>query len=197
LAEHNSNAGIFLSRNMTDSIVRNNNVYNSSTGILISESPDNQIYNNTIEGATEEGILLLNPDIPDDGTTEGNEFYDNIISSSENGIRATKSQDNIVENTIFSDIESSEYLLSGNSSIIIREQQFDDALISEDGSATENVVEIVESGIIEVTEEASDGDEDGDDNDDDDEEDEANSYNTDNEPYRKILSDGDSITVNS
>jgi poly(beta-D-mannuronate) C5 epimerase len=197
LAEHNSNAGIFLSRNMTDSIVRNNNVYNSSTGILISESPDNQIYNNTIEGATEEGILLLNPDIPDDGTTEGNEVYDNIISSSENGIRATRSQDNIVENTIFSDIESSEYLLSGNSSIIIREQQFDDASISEDGSATENVVEIVESGIIEVTEEASDGDEDGDDNDDDDEEDEANSYNTDNEPYRKILSDGDSITVNS
>src|SRR5918996_2426103 len=58
LAEHNSNAGIFFSRNMTDSIARNNHIYNSSTGITVSESPNNQIYNNTIEGATDEGILL-------------------------------------------------------------------------------------------------------------------------------------------
>src|ERR671918_1351103 len=43
LVEHNSNAGIFLSRNMTNSIVRNNNIYNSSTGILVSESPNNLI----------------------------------------------------------------------------------------------------------------------------------------------------------
>jgi hypothetical protein len=37
--------------------------------------------------------------------------------------------------------------------------------------------------------------EDGDDDDDDD--DEENSYDTDDEPFRTILSDGDSITVNS
>ena len=190
LAEHNSNAGIFLSRNMTDSIARNNNVYNSSTGILVSESSNNQIYNNTIEGATEEGILLFTPDIPDDGVTEGNVVYDNVISDSETGIRSTISQDNILENNTFDDIESSEYLLSGNSSMIIRGQDFDDTSISEDGSATENIVEIVDSGIIEVREE------DGDDDDDDDE-DEENSYDTDDEPYRTILSDGDSITVNS
>ncbi|MDQ4013849.1 MAG: hypothetical protein M3146_09035, partial [Thermoproteota archaeon] len=59
-----------------------------------------------------------------------------------------------------------------------------------------NVVEIVGSGIIEVTggeidEEEDDGD------DDDDDEDEENSYNTDIEPYRKILGDGESIIVNS
>jgi parallel beta-helix repeat protein len=189
LAEHNSNAGIFLSRNMTDSIARNNDVYNSSTGILVSESSNNQIYNNTIEGATEEGILLLTPDIPDDGVTEGNLLYDNSISDSESGIRLTRSQDNIVENSTFSDIESSEYLLSGNSRMIIRGQDFDDTSISEEGSATENIVEIVDSGIIEVREE------DGDDDDDDD--DEENSYDTEDEPFRTILSDGDSITVNS
>jgi parallel beta-helix repeat protein len=189
LAEHNSNAGIFLSRNMTDSIARNNDVYNSSTGILVSESTNNQIYNNTIEGATEEGILLLTPDIPDDGVTEGNLLYDNSISDSESGIRLTRSQDNIVENSTFSDIESSEYLLSGNSRMIIRGQDFDDTSISEEGSATENIVEIVDSGIIEVREE------DGDDDDDDD--DEENSYDTEDEPFRTILSDGDSITVNS
>jgi poly(beta-D-mannuronate) C5 epimerase len=189
LAEHNSNAGIFLSRNMTDSIARNNDVHNSSTGILVSESSNNQIYNNTIEGATEEGILLLTPDIPDDGVTEGNLLYDNSISDSESGIRLTRSQDNIVENSTFSDIESSEYLLSGNSRMIIRGQDFDDTSISEEGSATENIVEIVDSGIIEVREE------DGDDDDDDD--DEENSYDTEDEPFRTILSDGDSITVNS
>jgi hypothetical protein len=53
--------------------------------------------------------------------------------------------------------------------------------------ATENVVEIVDSGIIEVIEGESDGGE----------EDEGESYNTDSEPYRRTLSDGDSITVTS
>jgi hypothetical protein len=59
----------------------------------------------------------------------------------------------------------------------------------------ENLVQIQDSGTIEVTEEANDG---GDDDDDDDDmEEEENSYNTDNEPYSKTLSDGDTITVNS
>ena len=214
LVEHNSNAGIFLSRNMSNSIVRNNNIYNSSTGILVSESPNNLIYNNTIDAATEEGILLFDPDIPDDGSTQGNIVYDNAISNSEDGIRATRSQNNIVENTTFSDIESSEYHLFGNSSITIRGQEFDDALISGEGvdvvdeededngedngdaQATENVVQIVGSGTIEVTGGEINDEEDGGDDDDDDE-DEANSYNTDIQPYTTILGDGDSITVNS
>jgi len=196
VAHDNTNAGIFFSRNMTNSIARNNHVYNTNTGILVSESPNNQIYDNTIEGAMEEGILLLNPDIPDDGLAEDNHVYNNTISDSENGIRLTRSQDNILENITFSDIESSEYLLSGNSSIIIRGQDFDDALIAEEGSATDNLVEIVDSGTIEVTEVANDVGDGGDD-DDDEEEGEENSYNTDNEPYRKRLSDGDSIIVNS
>ena len=76
---------------MHDSIARNNNVYNTSTGITVSESPNNQIYNNTIEGATEEGILLFNPDIPDDGSTQGNLVYNNSILILMNGIRATRS----------------------------------------------------------------------------------------------------------
>jgi poly(beta-D-mannuronate) C5 epimerase len=198
VAEHNSNAGIFLSRNMTNSIARNNNVYNSSTGILVSESPNNQIYNNTIDGATEEGILLLDPEIPDEGAlTEGNLVYNNIISSSENGIRASRSHDNIVQNTTFSDISSSEYVVSGNASMIISGQEFDDDddVLIAGGSGEENLVEIRGSGTIEVTEVANDGGED--DDDDDDEEEGEDSYNTDNEPYRKTLSEGDTITVNS
>ena len=197
-AHHNTDAGIVFSRNMTNSIARNNHVYNATTGISLSESPNNQIYNNTIERAADEGILLFNPEVIDDGFTEGNMVYDNVISSSEDGIRATNSHDNILENNTFDDIESSEYLLSLYSNVLIRGQNFDDVLIAVGDPATENLVEIVDSGIIEVTEEAND-DEEEDGNEDDEEEEEtvANTYNTDIERYSKILSDGDSIRVNS
>jgi poly(beta-D-mannuronate) C5 epimerase len=192
---HNTDYGIFFSRNMHDSIARNNQIYNTTTGIMVSESPNNQIYNNTIEGATSQGIRLQNPELPDDGGfTEDNLVYNNTIISSGEGIGATRSHDNILENNRFSDIESSEYHLSGNSGIIIRGQNFDNTLIAEDGSATENLVEIVDSGTIEVTEGETDEEEDGSG---DEEEAENNLYNTDNEPYREILSDGDSIVVNS
>jgi parallel beta-helix repeat protein len=175
---------------MTDSIARDNHVINAETGILLSESPNNQVYNNTIEGATGEGIRLLNPELADDGLTEGNLVYDNAVSDSEIGIRATRSHNNIVENIIFSDIESSEYRLLADSSLIIRGQHFDNALISGDDSQTGNLVEIQDSGTIEVIEGEVDEDDDEDD-------DEGDSYNTGNAPYRRTLSDGDSITVNS
>ncbi|MDQ3909574.1 MAG: right-handed parallel beta-helix repeat-containing protein [Thermoproteota archaeon] len=213
LVEDTTDIGIFFSRNMTDSIARNNHVINARVGILVSESPNNQIYNNTIEGATGQGIRLLNPDIADDGVTEGNVVYNNVISSSEDGVAAARSQNNIVENTVFSDIGSSEYHLSENSALTIRGQQFDDTLISgaaieEDDQAIEdqatedqtieNVLEIVDSGTIEVTEGANTGEEeDGGGDDGDEDEGEANSFNTDVEPYRTILGDGDTITVNS
>jgi hypothetical protein len=63
-------------------------------------------------------------------------------------------------------------------------------LISGDDSVTGNLVEIQDSGTIEVTEGEVDEDDDEDD-------DEGDSYNTDNAPYRRTLSHGDSITVNS
>jgi parallel beta-helix repeat protein len=136
VVEHNKDYGIFFSRNVHDSIARNNHVYNSSTGVMVSESPNNQIYNNTIEGATSQGIYLFNPELPDDGVTEGNFLYNNTIISSENGIVAARSHDNIVQNATFFNIEESEYRLSGDSSIIIRGQHFDNAIISQDSSVT-------------------------------------------------------------
>jgi mannuronan 5-epimerase len=135
MIHHNTDYGIFFSRNMHDSIARNNQIYNATTGIMVSESPNNEIYNNTIEAVTSEGIRLFNPVVPDDGLTENNLVYNNTIIGSQNGIVAIRSHDNIVQNTTFSDIESSQYRLSGNSSIIIG-QQFDNALISQDGSVT-------------------------------------------------------------
>src|SRR5215218_6338331 len=187
LVEDTTNAAIFFSRNMHDSIARDNHVINAETGILLSESPNNQVYNNTIEGATGEGIRLLNPELSDDGMTEGNIVYDNAISDSEIGIRATRSHNNIVENITLSDnIESSEYRLLADSSLIIRGQHFDNTLITGGDSVTGNLVEIQDSGTIEVTEGEVDEDDD-----------EGDSYNTDNAPYRRTLSHGDSITVNS
>jgi mannuronan 5-epimerase len=190
LIQDTDGVAIFFSRNMTDSIARNNHVINAQTGILISESANNTIYDNIIEGATGEGIRLLNPDIADDGSTAGNIVYNNNISDSENGIRATNSHNNIVQNTTFSDIESSEYRLLDDSSMKIIGQEFDNTLISEDDSQTGSLVEIIGSGTIEVIE--------GEVDEDDDDEEEGDSYNTDIEPFRRILSDGDdSITVNS
>jgi hypothetical protein len=58
----------------------------------------------------------------------------------------------------------------------------------DDEVVTGSIVEIVNSGTIEVTE--------GNTNDDDDEG-EGDLYNTDNEPFRMTLGDDDSITVNS
>ena len=183
--EDNMRAGIFFSRNMTDSIARGNYVKNATSGIIISESSNNQIHNNTIEAATSEGILLFNPSEPDDGLTVNNLVYNNTISISPTGINATRSYDNILENILFSNITSSQYLLTRNSSIIIVDRDFDNALIAEGGSATNNLVEIVYSGTIEVTEMNDQGIP------------ERKIYNTDNEPYRKSLSNGDNIIVNS
>src|SRR5918999_1655327 len=177
LVEHNTDHGIFFSRNMYDSIARNNHVSNTTSGITVSESLNNQIYNNTIEGATSQGIRLFNPDIPDDGLTRENLVYNNTIIDSENGISATRSHDNILEGNMFSNIQSNEYSLSGDSSIIIRGQQFDNTLITAEGSATANLVEIVGSGTIEVTE-GEEEEEDDDGGGGDDEEGEGSLYNT-------------------
>jgi parallel beta-helix repeat protein len=183
--ENNVRAGIFFSRNMSDSIARNNYVYNATSGIIVSESRNNQVYDNTIKAATSEGILLFNPVEPDDGLTEDNLVYNNTILSSATGITATRSSNNTLEKNRFSDITSSEYLLTQNSGMVIIDRNFDNVSIAEGGSATDNLVEIAYSGTIEVTEINDQGIP------------ERDLYNTDNEPYRKRLSNGENIIVNS
>jgi mannuronan 5-epimerase len=199
--EHNINYGIFFSRNMHDSIARNNYVHNSSIGITVAESPNNQIYNNTVEGITSSAIRLFNPELADDGLTEHNLVYNNTIINSENGIEAVRSQDNILENNLLSNIQSSEYRLSGGSSVIIRGQHFDNARISQQSSEIDSHVEIVNSGMIEVRGGANEDEDesmiDGEREANPQEEFEGELYNTDLEPYSRALSNGDDITVNS
>ena len=54
---NNTQAGIMFSRNMTNSVARNNNVHDETKGIFLSESNNNQIYNNIISNS-KEGIYL-------------------------------------------------------------------------------------------------------------------------------------------
>jgi hypothetical protein len=117
-------------------------------------------------------------------------IFNNNVSNSENCIKATNCQNNIVQNTTFSDIESDEYRLLEDSSLRIIGQQFEDTVISDDDEiAVGNLVEIVHSGSIDVT--------DGGDSDDEDDGSNGDSHGTDNEPYSIILNNDDSITVNS
>jgi parallel beta-helix repeat protein len=61
---------------MHDSIVRNNTIYNSPRGISISDSPNNEIYDNTIYNVAE-GFHYV------DGHTPKNKIYDNTIHEDE------------------------------------------------------------------------------------------------------------------
>jgi len=118
----------------------------------------------------------LNPELPDDVFTGYNAVYNNIISDSDDGIRATRSQSNTLENITLCNVSSNEDSLAGNSSMTIKAQDIDIALMAVEGSATNNLEEIVDSGIIQMIEINDDGDDD---------DHEGNNYNTDNEPYRK------------
>ena len=107
-----------------------------------------------------------------------------------------------MQNTIFSDIESSEYRLLAHSSLTIRGQQFDDDVFITEGDSqiTGSIVEIVGSGAIQVREGGDDDDDDNgeeDDSSNEEEDAEVNPFNIDIQPYRRTLSDGDMIIVSS
>jgi parallel beta-helix repeat protein len=70
----NAATGIMFSRNMYNSIARNNIVYNEPRAIFVSQSHNNQIYNNTISNSGD-GINL------NAGSTN-NKIYDNTIMNS-------------------------------------------------------------------------------------------------------------------
>lgn len=94
---NNTKMGIMLSRNMTDSIVRNNNVSNEDRGIVISESSNNQIYNNTVS-ASGTGMDL-------DKESFENIIHDNTILDIEDPEDALGIEDGAGNlNTLFSNV---------------------------------------------------------------------------------------------
>jgi mannuronan 5-epimerase len=112
----NAENGIDFSRNMFKSIARNNIVYEEPSGIFVSQSHNNQIYNNTIsksgaainvnsgssnnkisgntiDNSISQAILINNG-------SSGNTFYSNkIISSTTAGVKIN--QDSTSKNNIF------------------------------------------------------------------------------------------------
>ena len=68
---NNTKMGIMFSRNMTNSIARNNSVSNEDRGIVISESSENEIYNNRVSDSGS-GIDL-------DEDSFNNNIHNNII----------------------------------------------------------------------------------------------------------------------
>jgi len=121
LIEHNKvhdNAGdaVDFSRNMYNSIARNNIIFNEPSGVYVSQSHSNQIYNNTISNS-EEGIYVnfgsSNNKIYDNkiinsksyailikGASSANAFYSNKIAS-DNKQGLIISQDPTSKNNIF------------------------------------------------------------------------------------------------
>jgi mannuronan 5-epimerase len=101
---NNTKMGIMLSRNMYDSVVRNNTVSNEDRGIVISESHNNQIYNNrvsssgtgidldkdSLDNIIHDNVII---DIADpaaalsieDGAESENTLYSNLLTNSSNG----------------------------------------------------------------------------------------------------------------
>jgi poly(beta-D-mannuronate) C5 epimerase len=82
---NNTKMGIMFSRNMTDSIARNNNVSNEDRGIVISESSDNNVYNNRVSNSGS-GIDL-------DEDSSGNNIHDNTIVNIANSEDALRIED--------------------------------------------------------------------------------------------------------
>ncbi|HEU4446087.1 MAG TPA: right-handed parallel beta-helix repeat-containing protein [Nitrososphaeraceae archaeon] len=99
---NNTKWGIMFSRNMSDSVARNNIVSNELRGIIVSESHNNEVYNNSVSSSGS-GIEVnedssdntiydnLMIDIPDqddallieNGAASQNTFYSNILLDSD------------------------------------------------------------------------------------------------------------------
>ena len=149
----NNGSGIVFSRNTTDSIARYNTIYNETDGIVISESSNNQVYENNITNVMR-AVYLVNPPEPDDGRTTSNDISNNTIGDAEYGIVARRSQTNALsDNSFAGNITSAHYFLTGNSTFGITNQTFSDAEIT--GREGQNIVGIASSGLVTIDNETS------------------------------------------
>ena len=72
---HSDGSGIMFSRNMTDSVARNNIVHDESKCIFLSQSRHNEVYNNTVSNCYNVGIYLFH-------NSFDNKIHDNIVKNS-------------------------------------------------------------------------------------------------------------------
>jgi len=145
--EGSPSSGISFSRNMHDSIVRNNVVFNTPSAIYVGQSPNNEIYGNTIHDVSR-GIYFVNS-VTTEGTTQNNFAHDNTISKATYAIISVSSSvDTVKNNNLDSASITYEYYLSGNSKLIIDSQTFNSDKIR--GASGTNPIEIRNSGNISV-----------------------------------------------
>ena len=91
---NSAGSGIMFSRNMYDSIARNNNVHDEVKCIFLSQSHNNQVYNNTVSNCESQGIYLYHNSVE-------NNVYNNTLINATKGIEfSDDSLDNIVEDNI-------------------------------------------------------------------------------------------------
>jgi hypothetical protein len=173
----NAGAGLMFSRATRDSTMRNNIVYNqygSAHAISISESQNNEIYDNNISNSTI-GISVHNPvQLDADGMSTGNRIYNNTFNGLEHAIRALASSDNTFSNNAFGNVTGSHYLMALDAGINIENQIFE--MVNVDGRSGDNTLSIRNSETIII--------------------DDTIEHDTDLEPYVEALS-SESINIDS
>jgi len=146
--EGSPSSGVSFSRNMHNSIVRNNVIFNTPSALYVGQSPDNEIYGNTIHDVGR-GIYFVNPTTTTDGVTQNNFAHDNTISKATYGIISNNSPINTVKNNnLDSATISYEYYLTYDSKLIIDSQTFNSDKIR--GVSGTNTIEIRNSGNISI-----------------------------------------------
>jgi poly(beta-D-mannuronate) C5 epimerase len=94
---NNTKMGIMFSRSMTDSIARNNDISNEDRGMVISESTNNEIYDNKVSDSGR-GIDI-------DADSSGNSIHDNTIVDIADPEDALGIEDGAgSQNTLFSNV---------------------------------------------------------------------------------------------
>jgi hypothetical protein len=173
----NAGAGLMFSRATRDSTMRNNIVYNqygSAHAISISESQNNEVYDNNISNSTI-GISVHNPvQLDADGMSTANRISNNTFDGLEHAIRALASSDNTFSNNVFGNVTGSHYLMALDAGINIENQIFE--MVNVDGRSGDNTLSIRNSGTIII--------------------DDSIEHDTDLEPYLEVLSSG-SINIDS
>jgi len=120
--EGSTSSGITFSRNMHDSVVRNNIIFNTPTAISVGNSPNNEIYGNTIHDVSR-GIYFSTSST--EGIAQNNLAHDNTISKATYALISSSAPVNTVKhNFIDSGTVSYEYYLTANSKFVIDTQSF-------------------------------------------------------------------------
>jgi parallel beta-helix repeat protein len=174
----NGGTALFFSKATTNSKMIGNTVYNQlgnafPIAISVSESRNNELYNNKIYDSLY-GISVHNPSPPDsDGISSGNSIHDNTVDRVKYGFRAIASSDNTFATNTFGTVTSNHYLIGSSASITIDHQKFSNTTIR--AMSGNNDVTITHSGTIKIADKT---------------------YDTDTSPYKTTLS-GQTITINS